>query len=160
MWNTLCPPSALRWCHLSLVMRCVSWKQKRNQSYLLTPSVSLCLLIGDSRLLIFKVIPDLCILIPVILLLSWCFISPPLIQCSEITDLFCFLKHLFYLLSSLKYEASSGGGSVVTYSLNLFVLRKLFLSFFNGTEVVSVVMVVSAGLCALPWFTEHWFRVF
>lgn len=77
-------------------------EEQKDGSHLLTQPVIVWLFIMKSRLLIFRVITERCILLPVICLILWCFLR--VIQIPALAILFVFLDLLgiFIFHSTLK----------------------------------------------------------
>lgn len=84
-WNAFIHSFTLRWC-LSLKLRCVC-----RQEILFLDLFQLCLLIGESRPLIFKVINEMCMLVVVIILL--------IIAICIFSGISCFNNYIFILSS-------------------------------------------------------------
>lgn len=113
----------LRWCHLPLVVRYFSWKQKENESHFIIQSASLWLFIGELRPLILRVVTEKKNHINYWHFVTFMVLDSVFWECLFLLVLKAFLPSL----QSKVLPVSSAGDLVVTNFWNLF-LWKFFCS--------------------------------
>lgn len=150
----------LRRGHLLLVGRCVSWKQRGNESHFIFQSAILGLFTGELRPLMLGVVTGKKNHID-----SWHFVAFVVVYYFSVDSLFwiCLFLLLFKAflpsLQSKVLPASSAGGLVVTDFLNLLLLWNFFFVLLQLQLRVFVFIVVWADLCGPSWLTEPWSNI-
>lgn len=107
--------------YLSLMLRYLSWRQQNYGSCFLIPFACLSLSIGGLRTFLLLVITDICVLIPVFLMILWYLLRPLLIS---------FPGSIFLFLVSPR------GFSILCTAVLVFLYYRKFLFLFNFNRFV------------------------